>query len=200
MPSCSSLGESSLPVSESPAEFQPTESHGTPPSWKIVGSPATCFSIATMCSSAAGRRSFVWPTSRWPSAVALGPATTSLHRPCVAFRRGSYQSSSIEAAKRSSGSIPAVSAMPSSSSTSQGSRGSVNARYSLARARCSSTVRPAGRSSKTCTASAWMRSRAVSPELATHLEMVRCGDPDDVDTWRRGHVVSSPMSDANAPR
>ena len=38
------------------------------------------------------------------------------------------------------------------------------------------------------------------PELATHLEMVRCGDPDDVDTWRRGHVVSSPMSDANAPR
>ncbi len=45
MPSRSSLGESSLPVSESPAEFQPTESHGTPPSWKIVGSPATRFSM-----------------------------------------------------------------------------------------------------------------------------------------------------------
>ena len=54
-----------------------------PPSWKIVGSPVTRFSIATIWSSIAGPRSLVCPTRRWPFAVAVGPATTSLHRPWV---------------------------------------------------------------------------------------------------------------------
>ena len=74
MPTRSSLGESSLPVSDRPALFQPTESQGTPPSWKIdrvARSPR--FSIATIWSSIAGPRSLVWPTRRWPSAVAVRP-------------------------------------------------------------------------------------------------------------------------------
>jgi hypothetical protein len=53
-----------LPVSEIPAEFQPTLIQGAPPIWKITGSPVTVFSIATIPDSASGPRSLLWPTMR----------------------------------------------------------------------------------------------------------------------------------------
>ena len=120
IPTRSSFGLSSFPVSDRPAWFQPTLSHGTPPSWRIAGSSSTRFSIATMSASRSGERSLLCATQACPSAVAAGPATTSLHRPCVTFVYGAYQSSSIEVAKKASGSTPAPSAHPSSSSRSQG--------------------------------------------------------------------------------
>ena len=128
IPTRSSFGLSSLPVSERPAWFHPTLSHGTPPICRTTGSSSTAFSIATMSASASGRRSLLWPTQRCPSAVAAGPATTSLHRPWVRFGYGEYQSSSTVVAKNSSGSTPAPSAQPSSSSISHGSDGAVASR------------------------------------------------------------------------
>ena len=117
-------------------------------SWNVTGSPGTVRSIATMCSSAVGERSLLWPTRRCPFAVARGPATRSLHRPCVTRSRGRYQISSMDAAKKGRASTPAASAHPSSSSTSHGSCRWVTARYSAASVSCSSRDRPIGRSSK----------------------------------------------------
>ncbi len=51
MPTRSSFGESSFPVTESPASFQPTLSQGPVPSVKTTGSPGTRHSIATTSSS-----------------------------------------------------------------------------------------------------------------------------------------------------
>ena len=50
MPIRSSFGESSLPVSERPAEFQPTLIQMPLPIVKTVGSPGTLRSIATSSS------------------------------------------------------------------------------------------------------------------------------------------------------
>ena len=45
-PTRSSLGESSLPVSDRPESFQPTLIHGPIPSVKTTGSPGTRHSMA----------------------------------------------------------------------------------------------------------------------------------------------------------
>ena len=132
-PTRSSLGASSLPVSESPAEFQPTLIHGPMPSEKTTGSPGTRHSIAMTEASETGERSLVWATHTWPSGVAGGAATMSLQRPStvappVACDGRTVQISSIEAANSASGSTPAPSAAPSISSTSQGVAASVASR------------------------------------------------------------------------
>ena len=51
MPTPSSLGETSFPVTERPASFQPTLTSGPAPSEKTTGSPGTRHSIATIPSS-----------------------------------------------------------------------------------------------------------------------------------------------------
>ncbi len=51
MPTRSSFGETSLPVTERPASFQPTLIHGPEPSVKTTGSPGTRHSMATIPSS-----------------------------------------------------------------------------------------------------------------------------------------------------
>jgi hypothetical protein len=132
-PTRSSLGESSFPVSESPAAFQPTLIHGPMPSESTTGSPGTRHSTAITDASEAGERSLLCATQTCPSGVAGGTATRSLHRPSTRWPAGpcegrTLQISSTEAANRASGSTPAPSAAPAISSTSQGVAESVASR------------------------------------------------------------------------
>jgi len=61
-PTRSSLGDSSLSVSDSPAEFQPTLIHGPMPSENTTGSPGTRHSMAMTAASDAGDRSLLCAT------------------------------------------------------------------------------------------------------------------------------------------
>ena len=96
MPIRSSLGESSFPVSASPAELKPTLIQGPIPIVNTTGSPGTFHSIATSSSSLSGARSLLWATHTCPSAVAGARATRSEQRPAGTVTSAS--SSSIESA------------------------------------------------------------------------------------------------------
>ncbi len=126
MPTRSSFGESSFPVSASPAELNPTLIHGPIPIVNETGSPGTRHSSAMSSSSDSGPRSLLCATQTWPSGVAGGVATRSEQREAGAG--SSTAISSIEAANTASGSAPAPSATPSSSATSQGSSAAVTSR------------------------------------------------------------------------
>ena len=72
-----SFGATSLPVSDRPAELNPTLIHGPMPMVSTTGSPGTRHSIAIRSCSADADRSFVWATQTPPSALAGAHATRS---------------------------------------------------------------------------------------------------------------------------
>ena len=106
---------------------------------------STAFSIATISSSTSGLRSLLWPTNRWPSAVAPRSGD-DVAAPALRPLRVRRVPELLDRATRRTpaGRRPAPSAQPSSSSISQGSDGSVTARYSAASASCCS-ARPSRR-------------------------------------------------------
>ena len=79
MPTRSSFGVTSFPVSERPELFHPTLSHGPMPIVNTIGSPVTRHSIATTSSSWSAGRSLLCPTHSLPSCDAGGEATSAGH-------------------------------------------------------------------------------------------------------------------------
>ena len=198
MPSRSSLGESSLPVSESPAEFQPTESHGTPPSWKIVGSPATCFSIPTMCSSGGGAQVVrvadeqvtVGGRARTGHDVAA-PALRD-HPPRLVpelLDRGREEIERIDRGRLGD----AFQLLDEPGQAWLGEREVLLRQSPLLVDRA-----PGGQVVESLRRLGMDAVAGGLPELAAGLQVVGARDPDDLDARRRGHDVSSPMSDPNA--
>ena len=97
MPGRLSFGATSLPVSDRPAELNPTLIHGPMPTVSTTGSPGTRHSIAIRSCSAEADRSFVWATQTPPSALAGAHATRS-EQPRAGSGAGASSSSSIPAA------------------------------------------------------------------------------------------------------
>ena len=158
-----------------------------------------------MCASASGRRSFVCPTSRCPSAVAVGPATTSLQRPVARpsttakgellprlvpelLDRGGEEVEQIDA--RSLG--DALELLDEPGQPGLGEREVLAGQPTLVVDRAAGGDRRGVRR---------LGVDAVAggfPEQAPDFEVVRSGDADDLDTRRR-HDVSSSRRDPNAP-